>query len=121
MMRNHRTTISLVISTLLLLAANARCADWSLIDVPGLQPAARQSTRWLRAYVRVPHAWAQPNGLLADSVTLIVDRAVDACRVQINGTVIGDCGSFPPQYLSAREETNRLKVPPGLLRPGQYN
>lgn len=96
--------------------------------VPGVQPMAaphdnRVSDRevWLQAYVLVPDAWARSDGLLADSVTLVLESVVDVCEVHLNGQRLGQAGQLTPELQSAREEVHRFKVTPGALKPGIYN
>jgi putative membrane-bound dehydrogenase-like protein len=96
-------------------------------QIPGVHPIGHEveessSTEiWLQAYVRVPDAWARADGLLADSVTLVLESVVDGCEVLVNGKVIGRCGQVTSDLPSAREEVHRLKVPPGALQSGAYN
>lgn len=95
--------------------------QWHVAELPGIHLASPATTHWVRAYVRVPDAWASDEGLLADSVTLILEGVTDVCQVTINGQPIGTCGEITPNYRSARDETHRLKIPPGTLRQDQYN
>jgi putative membrane-bound dehydrogenase-like protein len=103
------------------LVAEEDDGDWEPWPVPGVRAAGDEGVAWCRAFVRVPDAWGQPQGLSAESVTLTLDHVVDACTAYVNGVQVGQCGAFPPAFQSARDEANRFKIPAGTLRAGQYN
>lgn len=102
----------------------------ALIQVPGAweEQADGKYTdldgyAWYRCYVKVPKNWADMTArpLWRDSVTLSIEKLADAHEVYINGTRIGQIGSFPPEYASGFEKYQRYKVPPGTLKIGKYN
>lgn len=112
-----------------LLAADSEIRP-TLIQVPGTWEEQRDGKysdldgfAWYRCYVKVPKNWADMTArpLWRDSVTLSIERLADAHEVYINGTRIGQIGSFPPNYKSGFENYQRYKVPPGTLKVGQYN
>ncbi len=110
--------LGLLLGTTAVIADSEAWDDW---QVPGVRELKETSWAWCRAYVQVPDAWTRSEGLLAESVTLILEGVTDACEVYLNGELIGRAGTFPPHVQSAREEVHRLKVPPGRLQPGRYN
>ncbi|MFN3158959.1 MAG: PVC-type heme-binding CxxCH protein [Rubinisphaera brasiliensis] len=78
---------------------------------------------WYRAYTKVPDKWVKATGrtLYVDSVTLTVESVADAFEVFVNGSRIGAAGKFPPKFEAAGDEVFRFKIPPGLLKLGEYN
>ncbi|MFK7779039.1 MAG: beta galactosidase jelly roll domain-containing protein, partial [Gimesia sp.] len=129
--------LSLRISFLVMIlcSANLLLADDStskpaLIQVPGAweeQANGKYSELdgfvWYRCYVKVPKNWADMTArpLWRDSVTLSIEKLADAHELYINGTRIGQIGSFPPEYASGFEKYQRYKVPPGTLKIDKYN
>jgi hypothetical protein len=119
---------------LILLATVRPCAaaesSWQVIEVPGAwarteAPAARgqDGFAWYRTWLKPHDSFFTPHerNLFAESVTLNIRDLADAHEVFVNGTRVGGGGSFPPKFESGRAGNHRHKVPPGLLRKGEWN
>lgn len=126
--RMRLNTMRLLISAFGIVLGNGLIAPftlaeevWPTVDVPAIESIAQPAEWTLRCWVRVPEAWAAKEGLLAESVVFTMESVVDVAEVWVNGTSIGTCGSAPPDFRSAREESHRWKVPPGCLEAGKYN
>ena len=105
-------------------------AGWQPIRVPGAWetngPAAARNYdgfAWYRAWLKPHDSFFTPHerNLFAESVTLNVRDLADAHEVFVNGTRVGGGGTFPPQFSSGRAGNHRHKIPPGLLRKGEWN
>lgn len=103
---------------------------WSVAHVPGAWetngPAAARhhdGFAWYRGWLKPHDSFFTPHerNLFAESVTLNVRSLADAHEVFVNGTRVGVGGTFPPQFQSGREGNHRHKIPPGLLRKGEWN
>ncbi len=122
--------ISLALLTLFELSVQAAENDWSTTRVPGAWEtnglaAARNldGFAWYRGWLKPHDSFFTPHerNLFAESVTLNVRSLADAHEVFVNGTRVGVGGTFPPQFQSGREGNHRHKIPPGLLRKGEWN
>jgi len=108
-------------------------AAWRPVEVPGPIPAAGAdadgppgsgpSWRWYRAWFRPHDSFFTPHerNLFAESVTLNLRGFAGAHEVFVNGASIGRGGSFPPEYRDGSADNHRHKIPPGLLKKGQWN
>jgi putative membrane-bound dehydrogenase-like protein len=105
-------------------------AAWSIARVPGAWetngPAAASAydgIAWYRAWLKPHDSFFTPHerNLFAESVTLNIRSLADAHEVFVNGTRVGAGGSFPPQFTSGRDGNHRHKIPPGLLKKGEWN
>jgi putative membrane-bound dehydrogenase-like protein len=112
------------------LGAQPVAGNWQSIRVPGAWETNGPATArnhggfaWYRAWLKPHDSFFTPHerNLFAESVTLNVRSLADAHEVFVNGTRVGIGGSFPPQFASGREGNHRHKIPPGLLRKGEWN
>ncbi len=112
------------------LAAQSADAGWQTVRVPGAwetsgPAAARQhdGVAWYRAWLKPHDSFFTPHerNLFAESVSLNIRNLADAHEVFVNGTRVGGGGAFPPQFTSGRDGNHRHKIPPGLLRKGEWN
>ncbi|MEW6156873.1 MAG: PVC-type heme-binding CxxCH protein [Verrucomicrobiota bacterium] len=101
---------------------------WSVIPVPGAwesHPSAKDydGFAWYRTWFKPHDSFFTPHerNLFAESVTINIRNLADAHEVFVNATRIGGGGQFPPQFASGRTGNHRHKVPPGLLRKGEWN
>ncbi|MFM7804093.1 MAG: hypothetical protein ACKPGK_06325, partial [Verrucomicrobiota bacterium] len=96
--------------------------SWQSVPVPGPIPAG-PSWRWYRAWFRPHDSFFTPHerNLFAESVTLNLRGFAGAHEVFVNGASIGRGGSFPPEYRDGSTDNHRHKIPPGLLKKGQWN
>jgi putative membrane-bound dehydrogenase-like protein len=127
--------ISLILLTLIGLGvrqARSQPAEngWAIARVPGAWetngPAAARNHdgfAWYRAWLKPHDSFFTPHerNLFAESVSLNVRNLADAHEVFVNGTRVGVGGAFPPQFRSGRDGNHRHKIPPGLLRKGEWN
>ena len=97
-------------------------ADTPTATVPGEAPTSHASHYyWYRCYVKTPDNWsADASSVFTETVTLAVEHLAEAHEAYVNGTKIGSAG-MPPNFRSTREETNKYKIPKGVLKKGQYN
>ncbi|MBM3849024.1 MAG: dehydrogenase [Verrucomicrobia bacterium] len=104
------------------LPADDATAAWRSVEVPGAIPAG-PSWRWYRAWFRPHDSFFTPHerNLFAESVTLNLRGFAGAHEVFVNGASIGRGGSFPPEYRDGVSGNHRHKIPPGLLKKGQWN
>jgi putative membrane-bound dehydrogenase-like protein len=79
---------------------------------------------------RAYRAWFKPHdsfftpherNLFAESVALHLRGFSGAHEVRVNGVLIGRGGAFPPDYQDGVAGNHRHKIPPGLLKQGQWN
>jgi putative membrane-bound dehydrogenase-like protein len=112
------------------LGAQPVTGNWSSIRVPGAWETNGPATArhhdgfaWYRAWLKPHDSFFTPHerNLFAESVTLNVRSLADVHEVFVNGTRVGVGGAFPPQFASGREGNHRHKIPPGLLRKGEWN
>ena len=112
------------------LGAQPVAGDWQSIRVPGAWETNGPATArdydgfaWYRAWLKPHDGFFTPHerNLFAESVTLNIRGLADAHEVFVNGTHVGSGGAFPPQFRSGREGNHRHKIPPGLLRKGEWN
>ena len=107
-------------------AADASNA-WQPVPVPGSIPAdttsAAPSWRAYRAWVKPHDSFFMPHerNLFAESVTLNIRGFSGAHEVFVNGVSVGRGGQFPPEYRDGVDGNHRHKIPPGLLKQGQWN
>jgi putative membrane-bound dehydrogenase-like protein len=111
-------------------ARSASSTAWSAIKVPGAWETNAPTLAggydgfaWYRTRLK-PHDsffTKHERDLFAESVTLTIRDFSDAHEVFVNGTRIGGGGKFPPDFESGRAGNHRHKVPPGLLRKGEWN
>lgn len=103
---------------------------WQPVSVPGAwetngPSAARghDGFAWYRAWLKPHDSFFTPHerNLFAESVTLNIRDLADAHEAFVNGTRVGGGGAFPPQFASGRSGNHRHKIPPGLLRRGEWN
>ncbi len=103
---------------------------WAIARVPGAwetnaPPAARNHDgfAWYRAWLKPHDSFFTPHerNLFAESVSLNIRNLADSHEVFVNGTRIGGGGTFPTQFSSGRDGNHRHKIPPGLLRKGEWN
>ncbi len=105
--------------------ANSMAGDegtWKTATIPQAwrQAAAGRSGRngfraWYRCGVFVPQSWrAQP-------LSLFVEGVDDAREVYVNGRLIGRLGKFPPAFRSGLGKSQRMAVPPDVVRWGATN
>jgi len=95
---------------------------WSTTLVPAVAGEQDVSNYfWYRCYVKTPDAWAaESTSVYTETVSLAVEHLTDAHEAYVNGVKIGGEG-MPPSFRSTREETNKYKIPKGILKSGQYN
>ena len=109
------------------LTAEGGLDSWQAVAVPGPIPmgSAESVSPW-RAY----RAWFKPHdsfftpherNLFAESVALHLRGFSGAHEVRVNGVLIGRGGAFPPDYQDGVAGNHRHKIPPGLLKQGQWN
>lgn len=112
------------------LGAQPVAGNWQSIRVPGAWETNGPATArnhdgfaWYRAWLKPHDSFFAPHerNLFAESVTLNVRSLAEAHEVFVNGTRVGVGGSFPPQFASGRDGNHRHKIPPGLLRKGEWN
>ena len=124
--------VGIVALTFLSLPAFTQPTDiaWSIARVPGAWetngPAAANvydGIAWYRAWLKPHDSFFTPHerNLFAESVTLNIRGLADAHEVFVNGVRVGAGGSFPPQFASGRDGNHRHKIPPGLLKKGEWN
>jgi putative membrane-bound dehydrogenase-like protein len=131
---NRRWLVLTLIALAGLLAPNLGAQPagpgWQLVRVPGAwetngPPAAQNHDgfAWYRAWLKPHDSFFTPHerNLFAESVTLNVRDLADAHEIFVNGTRVGGGGMFPPQFSSGRAGNHRHKIPPGLLRKGEWN
>lgn len=124
-------SLFLVVGLLLGCLGSLSAADgtdsWQAVAVPGPIPvgAVEAVSAW-RAY----RAWFKPHdsfftpherNLFAESVALHLRGFSGAHEVRVNGVPIGRGGAFPPDYQDGVAGNHRHKIPPGLLKQGQWN
>ena len=107
---------------LLLSSAFAAESDWPTTPVPAVATSEDSSHfAWYRCYVKVPDKWAaESTSVFTETLSLAVEHLTDSHEAYINGVKIGGEG-LPPKFRSTREETNKYKIPKGLLKAEQYN
>ena len=96
-------------------------ADWQVWRLPATRSTLQGQPVWVRAFVRVPDSWTQTQGLLSQAVVLRLERIADVCQVIVNGKTLAQCGQLRPTRQLAREDSFRVKVPPGTLQRGKFN
>jgi len=100
---------------------------WQPVPVPGPIPADAASAtppwRWYRAWFKPHDSFFTPHerNLFAESVTLNLRGFSGAHEVFVNGVSVGRGGTFPPEYQDGIAGNHRHKIPPGLLKQGQWN
>jgi hypothetical protein len=100
---------------------------WQPVPVPGPIPAVAASAaptwRWYRAWLKPHDSFFTPHerNLFAESVTLNLRGFSGAHEVFVNGVSVGRGGTFPPEYQDGVVGNHRHKIPPGLLKQGQWN
>ncbi len=103
---------------------------WLILPVPGAWPTNRTETGpssdgfgWYRAWLKPHDSFFTPHerNLFAESVTFNVRDLADTHEVFVNGSRIGGSGQFPPDFRSGRSGNHRYKIPPGLLKKGEWN
>ncbi|HAP36171.1 MAG TPA: glycoside hydrolase [Bacteroidetes bacterium] len=85
-------------------------ADWENEGYPGYDGYA-----WYRRTFTVP-ASAQNKNIYAH-----IGYVDDVCAVYINGNIIGEGGSFPPDFQTAYEQEQQFLIPGKFLRFNQEN
>lgn len=102
-------------------SALAQEKDWQTVEVPGGKKV--KGYAWYRT-------WIQPNrnffikherDLFRESVSITVRGVSGAHEAFVNGQKIGSGGAMPPNYLDGRDLNLRHKIPPGLIKEGQWN
>jgi putative membrane-bound dehydrogenase-like protein len=132
-MNHRRLALSLIVWVgwhVTNLGAQPEAAGWATVRVPGAWETNGPATArghdgfaWYRAWLKPHDSFFTPHerNLFAESVTLNVRGLAEAHEAFVNGTRVGGGGSFPPQFRSGRAENHRHKIPPGLLRKGEWN
>lgn len=110
----------------------AMAQSWTSISVPGRWPSpggnpggggGPGSFGWYRAWFKPHDSFFTPHerNLFTESVSLNIRDLATAHEAFLNGQRIGGAGGFPPNPKSGREGHHRYKIPPGLLRKGEWN
>ncbi len=102
---------------------------WQLIAVPGsweqLPPDAREHKgfAWYRTWLKPHDSFFQKHerNLFQESVNINIRDLAGAHELFVNGARIGSGGRMPPNFQSGYKGLHRHKVPPGLLRKGEWN
>jgi len=114
----------------MMLWAQTPDSEWRSVQVPGAwptnvvaTPSERVGFGWYRTWLKPHDSFFTPHerNLFAESVTLNVRNLAEAHEVFVNGTRVGGGGSFPPEFRTGREGNHRHKIPPGLLKKGEWN
>lgn len=85
-------------------------ADWENEGFPGYDGYA-----WYRKTVTIPASLSEKQ------LYLSVGYVDDVCGVYLNGTLIGEGGSFPPQYETAYDVPHVFPIPRSLIRFDRAN
>ncbi len=118
-----RFVFTTLISLLSLVTSHALADDeWQLVPVPGRWSEIPDTnlgdydgTAWYRAFVVIPKEWSD------SELSLSLGKIDDVDQTFFNGEKIGETGTFPPNSLTAWNQTRRYSVPASLVRPGQAN
>ena len=113
-----------VVIALLNAGAQDSNSGWRPVRVPGAWPGTTAAGfGWYRAWLKPHDSFFTPHerNLFAESVTLNVRSLADTHEVFVNGTRVGSGGSFPPEFRSGKDGNHRHKIPPGLLKRGEWN
>jgi hypothetical protein len=96
--------------------------DWVTMPVPGVWDGTHDGKldkydgyAWYRVGVAIPADWKGAD------LSLFVEKFDNVHEAWFNGQRLGIAGSFPPEYRSGLEESNRYKIEPAIVRPGETN
>ena len=93
--------------------------DWSEIYVPAQWEEegypGYDGYAWYRKHFKASANWDGKDLLLE------LGHIDDVDEVYLNGKLIGETGSFPPEYESAYDAERRYAISPGFLIPGGDN
>jgi sialate O-acetylesterase len=62
-----------------------------------------------------------PSNKGSENMSISIGRVDDVDEVFVNGVRVGGTGGFPPDYVSAWNDTRVYVIPKGALRPGKDN
>ncbi len=116
-----RFVTSLSLAFLVSIASSADAQNWTTTKVPGGQKV--DGYAWYRTWL-LPNKYfflKHERDLFRESVSITVRGLSGAHEVFVNGQKIGTGGSMPPKYSDGRDLNLRHKVPPGLIKQGQWN
>lgn len=85
-------------------------ARWEDHGYPSLDGYA-----WYRVKFTLPPEW------MAGDATLFLGMIDDCDQTYLNGSLIGESGSFPPNYSTAWTSFRAYRIPLKVLRPGSEN
>lgn len=110
---------------------------FSIGDDPEWSDPDFNDNKWNR--VRAPNEWEDegyegyngyawyrttfkfPTNRTAQNMSIALGKIDDADEIFVNGVRVGQTGQFPPDYVSAWNESRVYVIPNGVLKPGERN
>ena len=90
---------------------------WTVTQVPSVASSQHPSHySWYRCYVKTPDNWAaESTSVFTETINLAIEHLTDSHEAYVNGVKVGGEG-MPPNFRSSREETNKYKIPKGVIK-----